>query len=310
NSVVPLFAVIFLGYFCGRSGIIGEPAVKGLTTFVFYFALPPLLFRMMARSELGEVSGWAFIGAYLSTEILMFLSGALIAGAIFGLRFAERTIQGFGCAFSNGVLLTLPLLLWLYGEPGGVPALLIITLSALTFSTVTMLLELANRSIGSAGRRALLKHTLRSIAGNPIIMAAAGGLAYGLLGLKLPAVLDKTLGFIGQAGAPTALFALGGALSLRRIGGSLAPAGFMVAAKLFVHPFLVWLALFHLLEIDPLWANAGVIFAASPVGLNVYLFAQHYEAAVETASTAILISTGLAMITITGLLLLLPPIPA
>ena len=54
--------------------------------------------------------------------------------------------------------------------------------------------------------------------------------------------------------------------------------------------------------------NAGVIFAACPVGLNVYVFAQHYEVGVETASSAILISTALAMLTITVLLLLLPPV--
>jgi malonate transporter and related proteins len=310
DSVLPLFAVIFLGYLAGRSRILGEPAVKGLTTFVFYFALPPLLFRLMAKSEVGQVAEWSFLLAYLSSEILMFLFGALVAGALFRLRFTERIIEGFGCAFSNGVLLALPLLLWLYGDRGGVPALLIITLNVLTFSLVTMLLELSSRSIGAAGRQALLRHTTRSIIANPIIMAAAGGLAYGLLGLKLPPLLDRTLGFIGQAGAPTALFALGAALSLRQIAGSLAPAGFMVASKLLLHPLLVWIALVHLLEVNPLWANAGVIFAASPVGLNVYLFAQHYEAAVETASSAILISTGLAMLTTTGLLVLLPPVPS
>ena len=39
-----------------------------------------------------------------------------------------------------------------------------------------------------------------------------------------------------------------------------------------------------------------MIFAACPVGLNVYVFAQHYEVAIETASSAILISTALAMV--------------
>ena len=64
----------------------------------------------------------------------------------------------------------------------------------------------------------------------------------------------------------------------------------------------------YLLDLDPLWRNAGVIFAACPVGLNVYVFAQHYEVAIETASSAILISTALALVTITALLLLLPPV--
>ena len=42
--------------------------------------------------------------------------------------------------------------------------------------------------------------------------------------------------------------------------------------------------------------------------MNVYVFAQHYDANVESASTAILISTALAMLTLTGLLLVLPPV--
>ena len=83
NSVVPLFAVIFLGYFAGHTRILGEPAVKGLTTFVFYFALPPLLFRLMAKSEVGKVAGWSFLLAYLAIEVLMFLFGALVAGGLF-----------------------------------------------------------------------------------------------------------------------------------------------------------------------------------------------------------------------------------
>jgi predicted permease len=82
----------------------------------------------------------------------------------------------------------------------------------------------------------------------------------------------------------------------------------MLACKLFVHPLLAWLAFAWLLELDPLWVNAGVIFAACPVGLNVYVFAQHYEVAIETASSAILVSTALAMVTITMLLALLPPL--
>jgi malonate transporter and related proteins len=133
-------------------------------------------------------------------------------------------------------------------------------------------------------------------------------LLYSLSGLALPMVLEQTLSFIGGAAAPSALFALGASLSLRRIGGSLGPAAAMVATKLFLHPMLAWLVFASLLELDPLWVNAGVIFAACPVGLNVYVFAQHYEVAIETASSAILISTALAMVTITALLLLLPPV--
>jgi len=308
NAVVPLFAVVLLGYAAGRTRFFGEAGVRSLITFVFSFALPPLLFRLMARTDFGAVGEWGFVGAYFASEVLMFALGAAVARTVFAMRLAGATIMGFGCAFSNGVLLTLPLLLWLYGDAGGLPALLIIMVNTLSFGVVTMLLELARHRGSGTARRRIVLYTARSIVTHPIIAAAVAGVAWSLAGLGLPEVLDQTLAFIGRAGAPAALFALGATLGLRRIEGSLPPAAVMVGAKLLLHPLIAWLAFAHLLDLDPLWINAGVLFAASPIGLNVYIFAQHYEAAVETASSAVLISTGLAMLTITALLVVLPPV--
>jgi len=307
ESVVPLFAVIFLGFFAGRAGFLGEAGVRGLGAFVFNFAIPPHVFRLMAETELEAITEWGFLGAYFLAQSLVFVTGAGIGRAVFGMGVAEMTIQAFGSAFSNGVMLALPLLLWLYGDAGGVPALLIITLDVIVFSSVTVLLELARHGHGRGGLR-LIGQAGRSVLLNPIIMATVLGILYSLSGLGLPGVVEQTLSFIGGAAAPSALFALGASLSLRRISGSLAPAATMVGAKLFLHPILAFVAFAYLLELDPSWINAGVIFAACPVGLNVYVFAQHYEVAIETASSAILISTALAMLTITALLLLLPPL--
>ena len=307
DSVIPLFAVVFVGYFAGRARFLSEAGVKALVAFVFNFAMPPFLFRLMAETDLAEVAQWAFVGAYSLGALVMFIMGAVAGAVLFGLRSAGLIIQGFGSAFANGVLLGLPLLIWLYGEPGAVPALVIITLDVILFGLVTLLLEVT-RSGRATGAHRVLGQTVRAIALNPIIMATFAGILFGLSGLALPGVVDRTLGFIGQAAPPTALFALGATLSLRQIAGNLGPAGLMVAFKLFLHPFVVWLLVTQVIVLEPFWANAAVIFAAGPVGANVFIFAQHYEAGVETASSAIVISTGLAMITISALLLMLQPI--
>jgi malonate transporter and related proteins len=307
NSVAPLFAVIFLGYFAGRAGYLDEAGIRGLGAFVFNFAIPPYVFRLMATTDLGAITEWGFLGGYLLAEALVFGAGAGIGRLVFRMGMAETTIQAFGSAFSNEVMLALPLLLWLYGDAGGVPVLLIITLDAIVFSAVTVLLEIGRGTRGTTTGATALQ-VVRSIAVNPVLMGIVFGTLYGLSGLALPGVVDTTLSFIGRAAAPSALFALGATLSLRRIAGSLGPAAAMTLGKLFLHPALAFLVFGHLFELDPLWRNAGVIIAACPVGINVYVFAQHYQVGIETASSAILISTALAMLTITALLLLLPPI--
>ena len=306
TSVVPLFAVVFVGFFAGRAGFLSEAGVKALVAFVFNFAMPPFLFRLMAQTDLAEVAQWAFVGAYSLGMLVMFVIGAAGSALLFGLRPSGLIIQGFGSAFANGVLLGLPLLLWLFGERGAVPALLIITLDVILFGIVTMMLEVASGGRASGAHR-VIGQTIRAIAVNPIIMATFLGILFGLSGAVLPEVADRTLGFIGQAGPPTALFALGATLSLRQIAGNLGPAGLMVGLKLLVHPLLVWLIVTQVIVLEPFWAHAAIIFAAGPVGANVFIFAQHYEAGVETASSAIVISTALAMLTISTLLLILQP---
>jgi malonate transporter len=307
TSVVPLFAVVFVGYFAGRARFLSEAGVRALVAFVFNFAMPPFLFRLMAQSDLAEIAQWAFVGAYALGALAMFAIGSAAAAALFRLPPAGLIIQGFGSAFANGVLLGVPLLLWLFGEPGAVPALLIITLDVILFGIVTMLLEVTGGGRASGAHR-VVGQTIRAIAVNPIIMATFLGILFGLTGAALPEVVDRTLEFIGQAAPPTALFALGATLSLRKVAGNLGPAGLMVALKLFVHPLVVWVLVTQVIVLEPFWANAAVIFAAGPVGANVFIFAQHYEAGVESASSAIVISTALAMLTISALLLILQPV--
>jgi malonate transporter len=307
TSVVPLFAVVFLGYAAAKARFLDEAGVKALVAFVFNFAMPPFLFRLMAETDLAEIAQWSFVGTYALAELVLFVLGVTVGAMVFRLRPAGAIIQGFGSAFVNGALLSLPLLLWLFGEKGAVPALLILMLDVVLFGLVTLLLEVTSSGRLADAHRAI-GPTVRAIAVNPIIMATLVGILFGLSGLGLPDVVDRTLQFIGQAAPPTALFALGATLSLRRIAGNLAPAGVMVFGKLLVHPAVVWLLATQLFALEPFWANAAVIFAAGPVGANVFIFAQHYEAGVESASSAIVISTGLAMITISALLLILQPV--
>lgn len=307
SSVLPLFVVILFGFLAGKARFFNEAGIKALVAFVFNFAMPPFIFRLMAETDLAEIAQWSFVGAYAASMLTMLAAGAASGALLFGMRPPGMIIQGFGSAFSNGLLLGLPLMVWLFGEQGAVPVLLILTLDAVSFPLVTLLLEVSRGERG-AGTLRVAGQTLRAIALNPIIMATIFGILFGLSDAALPEVVDRTVGFIGQAGPPTALFALGASLSLRKIAGNLGPAAVMVVFKLLVHPFLVWLLVAQGLALEPFWVSAAVIFAACPVGANVFIFAQHYEAGVEAASSAIVISTGLAMITISALLLILQPI--
>ncbi len=81
-----------------------------------------------------------------------------------------------------------------------------------------------------------------------------------------------------------------------KLNGYLKEASLIVVLKLLLQPLLVWLLVFHLFDIDPLWATVAVIAAGMPVGMNTYIFIQKYEVNRAVLSTAILLSTLLAAI--------------
>ena len=306
NSVIPLFSVIFIGYLAGRIRMMDDTAVRTLVRFVFNIAMPALLFRMMATADIQAINDWAILLAYLLAQIPIFILGMLMGGFLFRQSFAEMTIQGFGSSFSNGVILGLPLALSIYGEQGGIAALLIIMLDILLFSVTTLLLEIATfyqRKKTSLWRMSILADAAISIVKNPLILASVFGLLWGLLGIDLPSVVDRTLVFTGQAAPPAGLFALGASLSVRSTKGSLWPTSTMVGLKLVLHPLTAWLILTYGFNLSPVFTGVAILFAACPVGANAYVFAQQYEAGVTTSATAVLVSTALAIVTISALAL-------
>jgi predicted permease len=95
------------------------------------------------------------------------------------------TIQAFGSAFSNGVMLALPLLLWLYGDKGGVPALLIMTLDGRRVQLGHRAArDRPTRRQGANWRIAL--QAWRAVALNPILMGTVFGILWRLSGLPCP----------------------------------------------------------------------------------------------------------------------------
>ncbi len=306
EAVVPLFSLIILGFVAGKVRWIDGVGVKALVAFIFNVAMPALLFRLVVTSDVAGLIDPRFLFGHFGTQAVAAVIGAGLGWALLRQGARDLVIQGFGSSFPNTVLLGIPLMIALYGERGAVPVTMIFMFNVGLYSLVTMLLEMTGRGGRRVSPLALVNTTLRAIAGNAIILAAIGGTVVGSLGFGLLPVIDKTLGFIGQAGPPTALFALGASLSVREVArglnGPLGAAGLMTITKLAIHPALAW-AMALALGLDAFLTAALVIVAALPVGANVYIFAQHYDVAVPEASSAILISTGISMVTIPVLLL-------
>ena len=71
----------------------------------------------------------------------------------------------------------------------------------------------------------------------------------------------------------------------------------MISLKLFIHPLAMWFAMTYVFDVKPIWATAVILVAALPIAGNVFILAQTYGKYTERSSTAILLSTGIAVVT-------------
>ena len=104
-----------------------------------------------------------------------------------------------------------------------------------------------------------------------------------------------------------AVFALGATLAAYRIAGDLRETLVVVALKLLLHPFAVWIAATQIFALTPLWAGVATLTAALPSGVNVFVIARQYDIYLARASAAVLISVGLSVLTLAALIAWLAP---
>jgi hypothetical protein len=301
DVILPIFGLLAFGYAATFSRVFGAAAATALASFVFYFAIPVLLFRNMATTALPDAIAWGYLGSFYGGTAIAFGLGMTIARMAFGGPFERQAIIGFGCAFGNSVLLGIPVVLTGLGEVASLPLFLLLAFhSALLFTVITVVLE-----VGGARREALHEVPAKALAGlarNPILWGLLGGLGCNLLGLRLPAALERWTALVAGAAVPCALFSMGASLRAYRIAGALQVALVMVAIKLVVCPLAVWALATLVFDVPPLWAKVAILLAAMPVGVNVYLFGVRYDAGQAESATAILLSSILSIATLSAAL--------
>lgn len=290
NILLPVFGIAGLGYFAVRMGWFSEASETGVSTFVFNFAVPFMLFRTVATTELPATVPWGLFASYYLPAAMVYAVGTLIARFVFGRDIMGAILTGMGCAFSNTVLLGLPIILLAYGEDGALPFFLILSVHGLLlFSGTTLLLETA-KSAGT-GLSGVLRQVVLGLARNPIILGLIAGLTVNLGGWALPVPVERIAQTMQGAVLPCALFVLGASLSRYGIAGRILQSAVQVTLKLTVFPGLVFLLGTHVFALDPHWVAVSTLTAAQPAGVMVFIFAQRYGTAQALATTSIFLST-------------------
>lgn len=306
DVALPLFAIILAGWFAGRLKLLGEGATETLNRFVYWVALPPLLFLGMARAPIEEVLHVPFLLTFTLATYILWASGALIGWLVHRESVEVAAMQGMNCSYSNTGYMGIPMFVTAFGDAGLLPATLsTVVMSTISIGTIVIVLE-ATRSRADQVLKAA-RDTALALLKNPLVMAPVAGILWSWLDLPKPAPAVTLLSLLGDAASPAALVAIGLFLSTQKLGDELAEIAWITVMKLFWKPLVTWVLAAYVFGLDPFLTASAVILAALPTGALSFVVAQRYDVYVNRTSATILVSTIASVITLSIVLAVYAP---
>ena len=296
--VIPLFGLIFLGYLAGRVKRLPLEGLAWMNFFIVYVALPALFFNILSSTPVSEFANVNFLVHTTLGTIIIFVLCFVVAKTARKASIQVATIQGFAGAYGNIGYMGPPLAIAAFGPQAGVPVALVFCVdNAMHFTLAPTLM-----AIGSKSKQhilALAGGILYKIFSHPFILASLAGILAAWFQYQPPTSIGNLLDRLSNAAAPCALFVMGVTTAMRPLKRIPAELAYLVPVKLIVHPALMYVLLLNVPGLEPVWLHSAVLLAALPSATNVFVLAQQYGVWEERASSAVVISTGLSIVSVT-----------
>ncbi|WP_421724018.1 AEC family transporter [Bauldia sp.] len=293
--ILPVFGIMVTGYVVARLGILPETTGAVLIQFVYYVAIPALLFVVIAQEDLRNLFNPPFVVAFGASVVGVFVLVLLGALVWRGTGLASATMVATISVGSNTAIIGLPLLHSLFGHKALLLAAIASIIVVLLFLVQVLLLEFAELEAPD-NKQSLLIHVRNTLL-NPIILSTVLGVAYAVAPIDLPKIVADYMDLLGSALTPCALFAIGMSINPRAVLKSEGAVAFASIVKLVLLPVLV-LGVAWVMNLDPLLAVAAVIAAALPTAKSEFIFAEQYHQSEDLVAGTISLTTAASVITL------------
>lgn len=271
TSLVPIFALIVLGFILRKSNLIPSEQWRGVELISYWLLFPALLIITLAEAQMsfGELKSFAL--AVLVMVIVMSLIVWLlrkplqnswgVSGPAFTSIFQTTTrVHGF---------IALAIVDKLYGQPGLAIIAIAIAVMVPFLNVVNILVLTAYAGSSKPNAKIILKALVR----NPLLWGISIGIIIKLTNITLPGTVFTTLNLLAQGALGVSLLALGAGLSWKAMKASGKEVIFASFVKLIITPVLA-LGLALIFGVSGTQFVILIIAAAVPTAVNGYVLAR------------------------------------
>ena len=293
-GLTPFIFITVLGFIFGRIKIFDLSHAKVLNLFLFYIAVPALIIKFVAQSEIGQIDLKQIITYFLMQGSLGLIA-FLITSNFFKRPIQESIIWSLMVALSNHVTLLLPITKIYFGTEVITQVTSIILMDGIILlSVITFFLELTTK------KSIRVSLFLRNLFLNPMIMSIVIGVLLFSFNIDIfDTPIDYTLSVLAACVSPVGLFAIGITLSFYSSKVINKITATISILKLIISPIVLLLIGFVLFDAGIPEKIPGAFFVSvAPCGHTAIVLCSAYNVNPENIVKALFISTFASVVTI------------
>lgn len=280
-----IFALIGVGFFARRRGMVGREGQKNITDLVINIILPANIIVSFAQ-PLPEGTIHECLVIFLISAVIQVF--CVIYGRIAYPKEPEarRKCLAYGIICSNAGFLGNPIALGMYGAEG-------LALASVYLIPVRTMMWSAGVAIFSG--QTDIRGTLKKVVTHPCVVACIIGIVLMLSGTAIPGPLMSVLSSLGNCNTAMSMMVIGMILA------QIDPADLWdktvaryTLERLVLIPALAGLVLLPLMRaglVEGVTPRLSILLAAMPAGATTTMLASKYECAPDFATRMVIFST-------------------
>ncbi|MBQ9060325.1 MAG: AEC family transporter [Firmicutes bacterium] len=295
-ALAKTFIIILPGYIVTKLGIINSQHTAGMSSLITCVTYPCLVITAMQMEfSMQVLNNCKYVVLIFLGAVVCALIVSKIVSKIVKLPPERAGIFAFMLVFGNTGFIGLPVLNGLLGsEAVFYGALCDSSYDIFMFTIgITLIRNGASDDDMSVGQ------TLKGLI-NPCMIGVLIGLTLYICGITLPEVIAAPVERIGNVTSPLAMMVVGSHLARVRIRDLFTSghAYLVCLMKLIVFPLIALLIVKLTIGTGTLLASVIVLQAAMPVAMLSVIFSERYKGDVSFASTGVMMTTLMCIITI------------
>ena len=286
-GLTPFIFITLLGFLFGRFKIFDLRHAKVLNLFLYYIAVPALIIKFVAQSEIGLIDLKQIISYFLMQSICGIFT-FLITSKYFKRPIPESIIWALTVALSNHVTLLLPITQIYFNDDVVTQVASIILMDGvILLSLIAFFLELATK------KNVQPIIFIRNIILNPMILSILIGVFLFVFNFKIDDTpIDYTLSTLALCVSPLGLFAIGIILSFHTNNVINKLTASISILKLIVSPLVLLLIGYLIFDSGLPQEIPGAFFVSvAPCGVTSIVLCSAYNVNPQNIIKAIFIST-------------------